>query len=35
MVMALGNSDAIYMCAIGKAVLEAWEPSGLILISVN
>ncbi|MCP1135273.1 hypothetical protein NKT34_18390 [Paenibacillus polysaccharolyticus] len=26
-----GNSDAIYMCAIGKAVLEAWEPAGLIL----
>ncbi|MFB8372833.1 hypothetical protein [Paenibacillus taichungensis] len=26
-----GNSDAIYMCAIGEAVLEAWEPAGLIL----
>jgi hypothetical protein len=26
-----GNSDAIYMCAIGEAVVEAWEPDGLIL----
>ncbi|WP_240636807.1 hypothetical protein [Paenibacillus silvae] len=26
-----GNSDARYMCAIGEAVVEAWEPSGLIL----
>lgn len=26
-----GNSDAIYMSAIGEAVVEAWEPSGLIL----
>lgn len=26
-----GNSDATYMSAIGKAVLEAWEPGGLII----
>lgn len=26
-----GNSDAIYMCAMGKAALEAWEPGGLII----
>ncbi|WP_193726845.1 hypothetical protein [Paenibacillus guangzhouensis] len=26
-----GNSDAAYMTAIGKAVLEAWEPGGLII----
>ncbi|WP_413362968.1 hypothetical protein [Lysinibacillus sp. 3P01SB] len=26
-----GNSDAIFMRAIGEAVLEAWEPGGLII----
>lgn len=26
-----GNSDAAYMSAIGKAVLEAWEPGGLVI----
>ncbi|MDQ0059988.1 hypothetical protein [Paenibacillus harenae] len=26
-----GNSDATFMCAIGKAALEAWDPSGLII----
>ena len=26
-----GNSDARYMSAIGKAVLEAWRPDGLVI----
>ncbi|MEK5476302.1 hypothetical protein NYE70_05055 [Paenibacillus sp. FSL R5-0407] len=26
-----GNSDAIYMRAMGEAVLEAWNPGGLII----
>lgn len=26
-----GNSDAIFMRAIGEAVLEAWNPGGLII----
>ncbi|MBY0014093.1 hypothetical protein [Paenibacillus typhae] len=26
-----GNSDAAFMSAIAKAVLEAWEPGGLII----
>lgn len=26
-----GNSDAIYMRAVGEAVLEAWNPGGLII----
>ncbi|OBY76364.1 hypothetical protein BBG47_27545 [Paenibacillus sp. KS1] len=26
-----GNADAVYMRAIGKAAIEAWEPGGLII----
>lgn len=26
-----GNSDARYMSAIGKAVLEAWRPDGVVI----
>lgn len=26
-----GDSDAIYMCAMGKAALSAWNPSGVII----
>lgn len=26
-----GNSDAIFMRAIGEAVIEAWQPAGLII----